>query len=406
MSISESLFRKSAPNDRAYKAICRANEFYVSKNYRRAIGLLRINFFSNLKDEYSKALRLSQPNMDPKKASDFSALLFGNRSACYFEKKLYQDAEKDAAQMIRMRPEWGKGYYRRAEALIELQQFDEAIEYYQESQRLDSQNPKIPLRIAHSLILKDNHEMGIAICPLVPGRDICLRKTAVSNPVQAKIFKFAIEMKNMIYVIVDLESRKCLVVDACWDVNGILKFIKSKKWKLVGAIVTHYHFDHVGGRPPPPYDQFLIQVPGLATLLKRFSSLKAYVHPLDLPYLLEANPGLANYKNKFVETTGQHIETLGTKVKLRFIHVPGHTEGSQAIMVNECRLLTGDTLMCGCIGRVDLPGGNACEITKTLKERLSQLEDGIIILPGHDYGGEWTTIGMERERQIVGNIVK
>jgi metal-dependent hydrolase (beta-lactamase superfamily II) len=34
----------------------------------------------------------------------------------------------------------------------------------------------------------------------------------------------------------------------------------------VGAVVTHYHFDHTGGTPPPPFDQFGIKVPGIREL--------------------------------------------------------------------------------------------------------------------------------------------
>ena len=56
--------------------------------------------------EYTKALTLSQPNLNPLETSDFSALLFSRRSATYYCCQLYKDAEKDAAQVIRIRPEW------------------------------------------------------------------------------------------------------------------------------------------------------------------------------------------------------------------------------------------------------------------------------------------------------------
>ena len=37
-----------------------------------------------------------------------------------------------------------------------------------------------------------------------------------------------------------------MVIDACWDVEGIIEFVKDEKMKLIGAVATHYHFDHVG----------------------------------------------------------------------------------------------------------------------------------------------------------------
>ncbi|CAG8751616.1 558_t:CDS:2, partial [Dentiscutata heterogama] len=108
-------------------------------------------------------------------------------------------------------------------------------------------NTQIPLRIEKALILKDNKSMGLTIHSLVPGRDICISKNSIANKIQNKIFDFAVKMKNLIYVIVDNDTKECIVVDACWDVDGIIKFIKDRHLKLVGAIVTHHHFDHVGG---------------------------------------------------------------------------------------------------------------------------------------------------------------
>jgi len=59
-------------------------------------------------DEYTKALTLSQPNLNPLESSDFSAVLFTRRSTAYYCCQLYEDAEKDATQVIRIRPEWAE----------------------------------------------------------------------------------------------------------------------------------------------------------------------------------------------------------------------------------------------------------------------------------------------------------
>lgn len=107
---------------------------------------------------------------------------------------------------------------------------------------------------------------------------------------------------------------------------------------------------------------------------------------------------------RIIPTSDNFILPLGTLTTLKFLHMPGHTQGSQSILVNECRLFTGDTLMCGCIGRLDLPGGDLAEMKITLKDRLGNLSDDIVIYPGHNYGGDWTTIGIEREKGVIGNI--
>jgi glyoxylase-like metal-dependent hydrolase (beta-lactamase superfamily II) len=182
-------------------------------------------------------------------------------------------------------------------------------------------------------------------------------------------------------------------------------FISQHSLTPIGAVLTHYHFDHVGGHPPPPYDYIPIRVPGLHTLLKRYPDIKAYVHPQDVPYICEADPSLSSCESRIIHTHNHYILQLGASTLLRFIHTPGHTPGSQVILVNQTRLFTGDTLMVGSFGRTDLPGGDPQEMNKTLKERLAKFEDGIVVYPGHNYGGDWTTIGMERAREIVGKHI-
>ncbi|CAG8810292.1 20248_t:CDS:2 [Cetraspora pellucida] len=386
MSEFSSVFRPNAPDDKSFQAVLRANNYYSKKDYESAI------------EEYSKAISILQSSPETKKTSDFAALVFSNRSASFFQRKKWKDAIKDAEQVIRIRPEWPK-----AEALVQLEKYDEALDCYHVAQQ----------------------------------------KNSITNKIRSKIFEFAVKMKNLIYVIVDNSTKECIVVDACWDVDGIIKFIKNKRLKLVGAIVTHHHFDHVGGKPPSPFNQLPIKVSGLCDLLKRFPKLKAYIHPLDIPHVLKTNPELSDlftsiplsnlpFKNRqshlcntniisfiinstlnssalsnsnasrIIPTPHNFILSLGNFTLLRFLHTPGHTEGSQSILVNETRLFTGDTLMCGCTGRLDLPGGNLKQMKKTLRKRLGSLDDKIVVFPGHDYGGDWTTIGIEKRKGIIG----
>jgi len=57
------------------------------------------------------------------------------------------------------------------------------------------------------------------------------------------------------------------------------------------------------------------------------------------------------------------------------------------------RLIAGDTLFAGSIGRTDLPGGSYPQIISSIREKLLVLPDDVIVYPGH---GEFTTIGEER----------
>jgi len=77
------------------------------------------------------------------------------------------------------------------------------------------------------------------------------------------------------------------------------------------------------------------------------------------------------------------------------LHTPGHTEGSVCLYFPlEKKLIAGDTLFAGSIGRTDLPGGSFEKIIQSLHEKVLALPDDTIVIPGH---GELTTIGEERE---------
>jgi glyoxylase-like metal-dependent hydrolase (beta-lactamase superfamily II) len=231
-------------------------------------------------------------------------------------------------------------------------------------------------------------------------------------------------MKNFIYIIENTGSSECVVVDAvsffltqsteCWDIDGILAYLKSQKLTLVGAILTHYHIDHCGGIPPAPFDKYRIRVDGLAKLLKKVPNIKAYIHPLDIPGVVEANPEIAMDRMHRVKdgdvlylpmcANQSSKPTLNTSpvTILNFIHTPGHTPGSQCILVNGNRLFSGDTLFVGSCGRCDFPDSSTEQMTHSLSQKLSRLPDEVVVFPGHQYSGEWTTIGREKKHGVLG----
>lgn len=180
--------------------------------------------------------------------------------------------------------------------------------------------------------------------------------------------------------------------------------MEAEGYDIVACIVTHSHFDHVGGSPPAPYDTLPIKISGLATLLKKLPHIKAYIHPQDITSVRQTNPSI--HANRLVPTCTAEITsslTIGRRTLIRFLHTPGHTPGSQALLVNEVRLIAGDTLLCGGLcGRTDLQGGDRRKMEDTLRYTLGQLDDRIVVYPGHNYGLDWSTIGIEREKGLLG----
>jgi hydroxyacylglutathione hydrolase len=109
----------------------------------------------------------------------------------------------------------------------------------------------------------------------------------------------------------------------------------------------------------------------------------------------------------------------------RVLHTPGHTPGSISLVVDAAsetdgegnpqqgtehshahshatpggprvtaRLISGDTLFQGSIGRTDLWGGSYPQIINSIREKLIVLPEEVVVYPGH---GDTTTIGAERE---------
>jgi glyoxylase-like metal-dependent hydrolase (beta-lactamase superfamily II) len=72
------------------------------------------------------------------------------------------------------------------------------------------------------------------------------------------------------------------------------------------------------------------------------------------------------------------------------------------LLVDNQKLLTGDTLFVGECGRIDLPGGNSKSLYDSLFNKLLKIDDSVEVYPGHDYGPKrYSTIGEQRRTNYV-----
>lgn len=197
----------------------------------------------------------------------------------------------------------------------------------------------------------------------------------VSDPSDLYFRQVAIgPMQNFIYFIGSERTRDCVVVDPAWDTDAIIEFVEQEGMRLTGALVTHYHPDHVGGA----MGQF--RVPGGVAEFAGKVGAPVHVNKHEADGLIQIT-GLS--ESDLVRHESSDVLTLGD-VGIELIHTPGHTPGSQCFLVRE-RLVTGDTLFVDGCGRVDLPGGNAGQLRDSLR-KLAKLPDSVIVCPGHDYG--------------------
>jgi glyoxylase-like metal-dependent hydrolase (beta-lactamase superfamily II) len=188
-------------------------------------------------------------------------------------------------------------------------------------------------------------------------------------------------MANLAYLIGSLSTREALVVDPAWSVDALLDRAERDGMKVTGALVTHYHQDHVGG------SIFGMEIEGVARLLER-APMPIYVNEHEAEGTRRITGAS---KSDLVSKSGGDAIELGP-VKVRLLHTPGHTPGSQCFLVEEAgqpgRLVSGDTLFLGSCGRVDLPGSDPEEMYRSLNEKLKRLPDETLLYPGHLYSAE------------------
>lgn len=214
--------------------------------------------------------------------------------------------------------------------------------------------------------------MSLYFRQLLAGRDFGRR-----NPVCG-------QMANFIYLLGDRETRECVIVDPAWAVDDVLDVAAADGMKVVGALATHYHPDHVGGT------MFGFTVEGATRLVAR-EGVKVHCHRKEGEGIRKVT-GLS--PSDLVEHDSGDKVRVGS-VELEWLHTPGHTPGSSCFRVRDA-LVAGDTVFLQGCGRVDLPGGDPDEMYYTLTQRLASLPGEMELYPGHNYGGAHASLGEVR----------
>ena len=179
-------------------------------------------------------------------------------------------------------------------------------------------------------------------------------------------------MANFVYIVGDPASKECAVVDPAWDVPAILKTVREAGWRLTRVFITHHHHDHING---------------LGELLSE-CDVPVHVHKHDAEVLKA-------FSGSLKPSEGGDKISLGRQ-EITLLHTPGHTEGSQCLLIED-RLVSGDTLFIGGCGRVDLPTSDPEKMYRSLR-KLAALPDKTVLFPGHNYADDPSAL-LESEKR-------
>jgi len=185
----------------------------------------------------------------------------------------------------------------------------------------------------------------------------------------------------------DESTGEAVVVDPGDDIAQVQQILSKHRLRVKYIVATHAHIDHVGGI------EKLKQATGAAVLMHQ-SDLPLYQSlAVQAQWLGVETPGVTDIDQFLKEGDSLHCGALTLEV----LHTPGHSPGSLSLHVpgEQRRILSGDTLFQGSIGRTDLWGGSFNQIIRSIRDRLLIFPDQTPVFPGH---GAPTTIGEERER--------
>jgi len=216
------------------------------------------------------------------------------------------------------------------------------------------------------------------------------------------------ETSTISYVVYDMTSKKCAVIDSVLDFDfssgtidyhnaeKIISFIEKMKLDLEWLIETHVHADHLSASP---YIQK--KLGGKIGISEKISDIQNIFGKT-----FNAGTEFQRDGSQFDRLFKDNDEYKIGSIKCKVINTPGHTPACTAHVIGNS-IFVGDTLFMPDLGsaRADFPGGDARELYRSIQKILSYQDDTLIFVC-HDYPPssrkvEWvTTVGEQKKKNI------
>ena len=193
------------------------------------------------------------------------------------------------------------------------------------------------------------------------------------------------------YFYVDDNTKRCCLIDPGAEGQRLLDLARDKGWSIEKILLTHGHFDHMGGIPE----------------IRRSDDIPVCAFENADLYLLDPAKNLSRYCGPDITIPdvqyfhdGDEITlTEGADFGLKVLYTPGHTEDSVVFYSKkEKAAFVGDTIFKGSLGSTAYPGGNARDLRKSIERRIFTLPDDTALLSGHS---DPTEVGAEKRNYAL-----